>query len=171
MWIRIASSAGRPGLPKCGQQFGIVKDLRPAGQPQRLAGSGAQEDHADPAGLDDVLQAEREVVAGPFGKQNRSFVFDVDEPGFVALWRDLDRPVATGRGHQPKRAGLEEVDRLFVEEGKYLGLGGLAGCGENISQLLHGFDLAHDCDLVGEVGLKLAEGRAPVFPQNVARSS
>ena len=89
------------------------------------------------------------------GSRTVRFVFDVDKPGLVALWRHLDRPVATGRGHQPKRARLEEVDRLFVEEGKYLGLGGLAGFGENVSQLLHGFDLAHDCDLVSEVGLKL----------------
>ena len=95
-----------------------------------------------------------------------------DESGFVALGRHLDRPAATGRGHQPERAGLEEVDRLLVEEGKDLGLGGFAGDGENVSQLLHGFDLAHGCDPLGEVGLTLAEGRVrPVFLQNLERSS
>src|SRR3954471_8791274 len=154
-------------LAKWGQPIGIAEALGTAGQPQCLAGTGAQEDHADPAGLKDVLQTKREVVAGPLGKQNRSFVLDMDKPGFVSLWRHLDRTVAPGRGHQPERAGLEEVDRLFVEEGKDLGLGGLAGCGENVSQLLHGFELAHDCDPVPD-----ASGRpCALFPQNLARPS
>ena len=39
---------------------------------------------------------------------------------------------------------LQEVDRLFVEIGGHLGLGGLPWFGENVSQLLDGFDLAHD---------------------------
>ena len=150
---------------ECRQQIGIVKDLRPAREPQRLAGVGSQENHADPAGFEDVLQTECEVVARSFREQNRAFVFDADKTGLVPFRRHLDRPLAAGRGHQRKRARLQEVDRLFVEIGGDLCLGGRPGFGENVSQLLDGFDLAHDRDL----GAGAAEGRTPVCPQNLAR--
>jgi hypothetical protein len=56
----------------------------------------------------------------------------VNKPVFIALGEHLDRPVATGGRDQPKRTRLEEVDRLFVEEGNDLGLGDFAGFGENV---------------------------------------
>jgi len=79
---------------------------------------GSQEDHADPAGLEDVLQA-KPGCCRPARPAKPFFVFDVDEPGSSPL-ETLDRSVAPAVP-SARTARLEEVD-LFVEEGRILAL-------------------------------------------------
>src|SRR2546430_14402974 len=121
-----------------------LEDLRRANArsapvpPERLLAARDEEDHAGVRVLEQVPHAVQALVAGPVGDHEVAVVEDADEPGHVALRRDVAPPPRTRRRQEKEGRPRDEVAAVRVQDGDVLLDRALARRADQLPQLALG---------------------------------